>query len=74
MLAAAKAAKKAAQTDEDAASAVIRWAMKDAHEGTVSGKRAVTLGSQTRKTTCQHCGTEDEGAPFRVLRPSKEFA
>lgn len=74
MLAAAKAAAKAAKAEEDAASAVIRWAMKDAHEGTVAGKRAVTLASQTRKTTCKHCGTEDESPPFRVLRPAKEFA
>lgn len=71
MLAHAKAAVKAAEADEKAASAVIRWAMKDAHEGTIGGKRVVTLGSQTRKTTCKHCGAEDVSAPFRVLRPAK---
>jgi putative phage-type endonuclease len=73
MLAAAKAAKAAAEQDENAASAVLRWAMKDAYEGTVDGERAVTLGSQTRKTTCEQCGFEAESAPFRVLRPAKGF-
>ncbi|MGH9151351.1 MAG: YqaJ viral recombinase family protein [Acidimicrobiales bacterium] len=74
MLREAKAARKAAEEHEQAAAAVIRWAMKDAYEGTLSGRRAVTLGSQTRKTTCRHCGEVDESAPFRVLRPAKEFA
>lgn len=70
----AAAARKAAETNEKAAQAVIRWAMKDAYEGTVDGRRAVTLGTQTRKTTCSHCGEVDESDPFRVLRPSKEWS
>lgn len=70
----AVAARKAAEADEKAAQAVIRWAMKDAHEGTVDGRRAVTLGSQTRTTTCPHCGEVTKSDPFRVLRPSKEFS
>lgn len=50
----------------------IKAVMGDAREGTVAGQRVLTLGSQTRKTTCQHCGAVDESEPFRVLRPTKE--
>ncbi len=74
MLAQAKADRKDAEAREDAAGNVIRWAMADAEEGRVRGLAACTLKSQTRKTTCQHCGATDESAPFKVLRPSKEFA
>lgn len=73
MLAEAKRARKAAEEAEAAAGAVLRWALKSAEEGTVDGQRAVTLRAQTRKTTCTHCGAEDESAPFRVLRPAKGF-
>jgi putative phage-type endonuclease len=73
MLAEAKRARKAAEEEEAAAGALIRWALKSAEEGTVDGQRAVTLRAQTRKTTCTHCGAEDESAPFRVLRPAKGF-
>ena len=74
MLAQAKADRKDAEAREDAAGNVIRWAMADAEEGRVRGLTACSLKSQTRKTTCQHCGAVDESAPFKVLRPSKEFA
>ena len=74
MLAEAKRARKAAEEQESAAANVIRWAMKDAEQGLVNGAKACTLGTQTRKTTCEHCGAVDVSAPFRVLRPSKEFS
>jgi putative phage-type endonuclease len=74
MLAQAKADRKDAEAREAAASAVIRWAMTDAEQGQVRGAPACTLKSQTRKQTCTHCGATDESAPFRVLRPTKEFA
>lgn len=74
MLAQAKADRKDAEAREDAAGNVIRWAMADAEEGRVRGLTACSLKSQTRKTTCAHCGATDESAPFKVLRPSKEFA
>lgn len=74
MLAEAKADVKAAEARETAAAGVIRWAMKDAEVGLVDGEKACTLDTQTRKTTCRHCGAVDESAPFRVLRPSKEYA
>lgn len=70
----AKQARKEAEDNEKAATAVIRWAMGDNYEGTVDGRRVVTLGTQTRKTTCQHCGEVDESDPFRVLRPTKGAA
>jgi putative phage-type endonuclease len=73
MLAEAKADRKLAEERETAASSVIRWAMKDAETGTVNGVKACTLGTQTRKTTCRHCGAIDESPPFRVLRVGKEF-
>jgi putative phage-type endonuclease len=74
MLAEAKAETKAAETKANAAHSTLVWAMGDAEIGTVAGSTALTLKTQTRKTTCQHCGTTDESAPFRVLRPAKEFA
>ena len=73
LLVEAKAAKKEAEQSADAAAAVLRWSIGDNYEGTIGGQRAVTLGNQTRKTTCKHCGETDESAPFRVLRPAKEF-
>lgn len=51
----------------------VRQMLGDAEIGTFNGKQIVTLRSQTRETTCKHCGAVDESAPFRVLRPSKEF-
>ncbi len=71
MLTEAKAAKKAASDAVGAATAVLKWAIADNYEGTVNGQRAVTLGTQTRKTTCEHCGEVDESDPFRVLRIPK---
>jgi putative phage-type endonuclease len=73
MLAEAKRARKAAEEEESASAAILRWALKGAEEGTVDGQRAVTLRAQTRKTTCAHCDAVDESAPFRVLRPAKGF-
>jgi putative phage-type endonuclease len=52
----------------------LRSLIGDAYQGVVHGRRAVTLATQTRKTTCRHCGAVDESAPFRVLRPTKEFS
>jgi putative phage-type endonuclease len=51
----------------------LRAQMAGAEVGLIDGQAAVTLRTQTRKTTCEHCGAVDESAPFRVLRPSKEF-
>ena len=73
MLAEAKRARKAAEEEEAAAGALIRWALKSAEEGTVDGQRAVTLRAQTRTTTCTHCKHEETSDPFRVLRPAKGF-
>ena len=73
MLAEAKRERKAAEEEEAAAGALIRWALKDAEEGTVDGQRAVTLRAQTRTTKCPHCQHEETSDPFRVLRPAKGF-
>ncbi|MCI0637414.1 MAG: YqaJ viral recombinase family protein [Actinobacteria bacterium] len=73
MLADAKRARKAAEEEEAAAGALIRWALKSAEEGTVDGQRAVTLRAQTRTTKCPHCKHEETSDPFRVLRPAKGF-
>lgn len=70
----AKARRKAADADIKHHSNTIKAALGDAYEGTVDGERAVTCGTQTRKTTCTHCGAVDESAPFRVLRPTKGYA
>ena len=52
----------------------LRALLGDAYAGTIDGRQVVTLGTQTRKTTCQHCGAVDESAPFRVLRPKASKA
>ena len=66
-----KADEKAGKARARTASNILRAAAGDAYELTVNGERVVTLGSQTKKTTCKHCGVVDESNPFRVLRPSK---
>ena len=70
----AKVTERAAAAQAKELTNRIRAAMGDAYEGTIGGRRAVTLGTQTRKTTCPDCGAVRESAPFRVLRPIKEFA
>lgn len=68
-LADAKADAKAAEARAKHAGNELRALLGEAYAGTIDGRPAVTLGTQTRKTTCQHCGAVDESAPFRVLRP-----
>lgn len=70
-LADAKADTKDAEARAKAASNELRALLGEAYTGTIDGRPAVTLGTQTRKTTCIHCGAVDESAPFRVLRPRK---
>jgi len=65
---AAKRRKRDAETDEKEATNAIRAYLGAAEEGTVGGQRIVTLRSQTRTTTCKHCGATDTSEPFRVLR------
>ncbi len=72
-LAAAKAMKASAETEVKALTARVKTAMGDAYEATIAGERAATCGTQTKKTTCEHCGAVDESKPFRVLRPTKEI-
>lgn len=60
---------KAAATLEDSAKAVLTWAMGDGAVGLIDGDKALTIGTQTRKTTCAECGHVAESDPFRVLRP-----
>lgn len=72
-LAAAKAMKASAETEVKALTARVKTAIGDAYEATIAGERAATCGTQTKKTTCQHCGAVDESKPFRVLRPAKEI-
>ena len=67
----AKADEATATARAKQAAAEIRDAMGGAYEGTVAGARALTLGSQTKRTICRHCGTVDESDPFRVLRITK---
>lgn len=62
--------RKAAEADENGAKAVLRYALGDTYEGTVDGERAVTCGSQTKKSICSECGHVAESDPFRVLRPT----
>lgn len=68
-LVAAKAAVKAARTDEKAVAAAIEAELGDAEEGVVDGRRVVTWRTQTRRSTCKACGHVTESEPFRVLRP-----
>jgi predicted phage-related endonuclease len=68
-LAEAKADTRAADARAKTASNELRALLGEAYTGTVDGRPAVTLGTQTRKTECKHCGAVDESAPFRVLRP-----
>ncbi len=68
-LADAKADAKAAEARAKHAGNELRALLGDAYAGTIDGRQVVTLGTQTRKTTCAHCGAVDESAPFRVLRP-----
>lgn len=70
-LADAKADAKDADARAKHAGNELRALLGDAYAGTIDGRQVVTLGTQTRKTTCQHCGAVDESAPFRVLRPGK---
>lgn len=73
-LADAKTDEKAAEARAKAASNELRALLGEAYTGTIDGRPAVTLGTQTRKTTCTHCGAVDESAPFRVLRPKARKA
>lgn len=52
----------------------LRAKLAEAEEGTVGGRRVVSLRPQTRRTTCRECGHVTESDPFRVLRyhPPKE--
>ena len=58
----------------DATSNRLRAALAEAEEGTVDGKRVVSLRPQTQRRTCHACGHVAESDPFRVLRyhPPKE--
>jgi putative phage-type endonuclease len=69
----AKFERKQAVALEKDASNHLRAMLGSAIEGRVDGRKACTLATQTRKTTCEHCGAVEESDPFRVLRPSKEF-
>lgn len=53
------------------ASAEIRARIGSYTYATVGGVQVASLKSQTRTTTCQHCGHSETGEPFRVLRPTK---
>ena len=64
----AKAAKKTIETEVKSLSNEIRAAMGECHSAEVDGRAVATLGQQTRKTTCKHCGAVDESNPFKVLR------
>ncbi|MGH9249008.1 MAG: YqaJ viral recombinase family protein [Acidimicrobiales bacterium] len=67
---------KAAATDAAervrARSNELRAELAGAEEGTVDGRRVVSLRSQTRTTRCAHCQHSETSDPFRVLRVVKE--
>ncbi|MGH7339845.1 MAG: hypothetical protein ACREKH_05080 [Candidatus Rokuibacteriota bacterium] len=68
----AKAATKAAKAYELERSNALRAVLAAAEEGTVNGRRVVSLRSQTRTTRCAHCQHSETSDPFRVLRAVKE--
>lgn len=70
-LARAKADAKKADVDSRHASNILKAAAGDAYTLTVNDVKVATVGSQTKKKTCEHCGAVDESKPFRVLRPVK---
>ncbi len=64
----AKTAKKAIEGEVKKLSNQIREAMGECEFAEIDGRTVATLGQQTRKTTCRHCGAVDESNPFKVLR------
>lgn len=62
----------AAKKSVDDARAHLIAALGDAEIGLFGDTPLVSLRSQTRTTTCGHCGQKDESAPYRVLRPVKQ--
>ena len=61
-------AARAAKVHEKEASNRLRAALGDAEEGTVDGRRIVSLRAQTTSRTCPECHHKAVSDPFRVLR------
>jgi len=60
--------RRAAQESEKYAANKLRALLRDHEEGTVGGRRVISLRSQTTSRTCHACGHKTESDPFRVLR------